>query len=192
MVLKSCLKLTPELTSQSESEAKRLNTVIKDTTKILTGPRKRQLDVCGFKAKLSTKDRSAEQVIYVVKGLRLPLLGKPAIEALKIVSLVHNLHTSTDEIPDKFPQVFQGLGKLDGEHSIDLKEDARPYAVTTPRRVPLPLIDKVKEELAKMEEQGVISKIDKPTDWCAPMVVVPKRNDKFRICVDFTKLNDCV
>ena len=43
-----------------------------------------------------------------------------------------------------------------------------------------------------MEAQGVISNIDKATDWCAPMVVVPKSNGKIRICVDFTKLNDCV
>ena len=37
-----------------------------------------------------------------------------------------------------------------------------------------------------------MSKIDKLTDWCAPMVVVPKQNGKVRICVDFTKLNDFV
>jgi len=99
---------------------------------------------------------------------------------------------SADDVYERFPQVFEGLGKLDGEYNIDLKEDAKPYAVTTPRRVALPQMDQVKEELAKMERQGVISKIDKPTDWCAPMVVVPKQNGKVRICVDFTKLNDCV
>jgi len=88
--------------------------------------------------------------------------------------------------------LFEGLSKLDGEYHIDLKEDSKPYAVATPRRVPLPLMEKVTEELAKMETQGVISRIDKATDWCAPMVVVPKSNGKVRICVDFTKLNDCV
>ena len=35
-----------------------------------------------------------------------------------------------------------------------------------------------------MEELGVISKIDEPTDWCAGMVVVPKANGDVRICVD--------
>ena len=31
-----------------------------------------------------------------------------------------------------------------------------------------------------------------PTEWCAGMVVVPKQNDKVRICVDLTRLNESV
>ena len=43
-----------------------------------------------------------------------------------------------------------------------------------------------------MEEMGVISKVEEPTEWCAGMVVVPKPNGKVRICVDLTKLNESV
>ena len=43
-----------------------------------------------------------------------------------------------------------------------------------------------------MEQQGVISRVDDPTEWCAPMVVVPKADGKVRICVDLTKLNESV
>ena len=39
---------------------------------------------------------------------------------------------------------------------------------------------------------GVIRKVHMPTEWCAGMVVVPKGNDKVRICVDVTKLNKSV
>ncbi|KAK3708825.1 hypothetical protein QZH41_019571, partial [Actinostola sp. cb2023] len=130
-----------------ETEFKKLNIELKNTSKILTGPSQQNLN---------------------------PIQSTP------------------EEIYQKFPKLFEGLGKLDGEYHIDLKEDSKPYAVATPRRVPLPLMEKVTEELAKMETQGVISRIDKATDWCAPMVVVPKSNGKVRICVDFTKLNDCV
>ena len=38
----------------------------------------------------------------------------------------------------------------------------------------------------------MISKIDEPTEWCSPMVVVPKPNGTVRICVDLTKLNESV
>lgn len=176
-----------------DTEAKKLNVEVKETSKVLTGPCKGQLNVCGsFCTQLHTEKKSARQTVYIVKGLKHPLLGRPAIEALNIVSVVQQVQVSTEGLFDKFPQVFEGLGKLDGEYNIDLKEETRPYAVTTPRRVPLPLMDKVREELERMEKQGVITRIDKPTDWCAPMVVVPKQNGKVRICVDFTKLNDCV
>ena len=36
---------------------------------------------------------------------------------------------------------------------------------------------------------GVIRKVNEPTNWCAPMVVVPRQNGQVRICVDLTKLN---
>ena len=42
-----------------------------------------------------------------------------------------------------------------------------------------------------MEDAGVIVRVEQPTDWCAPMVVVPKKDD-VRICVDLTKLNESV
>ena len=144
-----------------ESDVKKLNVTVKRTNKVLTGPCKNQLSVCGsFGAQLITGDKSADQVIYVVQGLRLPLLGRPAVEALNIVSVVQQVQISTDELYKKFPQVFDGLGKLDGEYHFHLRDDARPYVVTTPRRIPLLLMDRVKEELNKMEKQGVIVKSD--------------------------------
>ena len=39
---------------------------------------------------------------------------------------------------------------------------------------------------------GVIRKVQEPTDWCSGIVVVPKSNDRVRICVDLTKLNENV
>ena len=35
-----------------------------------------------------------------------------------------------------------------------------------------------------MESLGVISKVSGPTEWCAAMVVVPKKNGEVRICVN--------
>ncbi len=88
--------------------------------------------------------------------------------------------------------MFTGLGRLEGDYCIRLKADAMPYALTTPRRVPFPLENKIKEELERMEQMGVISRIERPTEWCAGMVPVVKPNGKIRICVDLTKLNEAV
>ena len=96
------------------------------------------------------------------------------------------------DIVNQFPDMFKGLGKLKDNYAIKLNENATPYALTTPRRVAIPLRPKVKEELQRMERLEVITKIEEPTDWCAGMVVVPKRNGKVRICVDVTKMNESV
>ena len=43
-----------------------------------------------------------------------------------------------------------------------------------------------------MESNGIISRVDQPTPWCAGMVVVPKKSGSMRICVDLKPLNECV
>ena len=43
-----------------------------------------------------------------------------------------------------------------------------------------------------MESMGVIRKIEEPTEWCAPCIVVPKRNNSIRVCIDFTWLNQAI
>ena len=48
-----------------------------------------------------------------------------------------------------YPNLFKGLGELEGELSIELTPDSAPYAITTPRRVAIPLMPKVKEELQR-------------------------------------------
>ena len=89
--------------------------------------------------------------------------------------------------------LFADIGLLAGEPvKITLKPDAEPYSVCTARRVPIPLLDKVQNELERMESNDIIEKVTKPTSWCAPMVPVVKKNGKIRICVDLKKLNNSV
>ena len=47
---------------------------------------------------------------------------------------------------------------------ICVKRDAVPYSVSTPRRIPLPKMAKVENELNRMENEGVIIKQTEPTD----------------------------
>ena len=85
------------------------------------------------------------------------------------------------------------MGSVSGEYHIELRGNAKPFAIYTPRKVPLPLWTETKAELERMVEMGVIAPVHRATDWCAPMVVVPKKGSKkVRICVDLTKLNENV
>ena len=58
--------------------------------------------------------------------------------------------------------------------------------------MPLYQLQETKAEIERVLENGVISPVDEPTEWCAPMVVTPKDNNKVRVCVDLTKLNNFV
>ena len=95
---------------------------------------------------------------------------------------------NSNDILEEFSSVFQGLGNIGEPYDIKLKPDAKPYALFTPRNIPLPLRPRVEEELQRMDKLGVISKVDTPP-WCAGLVVVPKKNGKVRLCVDMQPLN---
>ena len=43
--------------------------------------------------------------------------------------------------------------------------------------------------LERMAKLGVIKRIEGPTEWCSPSMVVPKKNNKICLCDDFSKLN---
>ena len=151
-------------------------------SKRLHGPAHQALDVKGqFTATLAHDGHSTTQTIYVVRSLGSNLLGLPAISELHLLRAVGSTETSDEDIREKYKGVFQGLGNLGDEYTIKLKPNVTPYALYTPRNVPIPLREKVHDELHRMESMGVISPVDDPTPWCAGMVVVPKRSGAVRI-----------
>lgn len=75
---------------------------------------------------------------------------------------------------------------------IRLKDDAKPFALLVPRKVPMPLYDITTSEIKRMLKRGVIVPVDSAKEWCDLMVVTPKPIVKVRVCVDRTKLNEYV
>uniref|UniRef100_A0A3B3CEF0 Gypsy retrotransposon integrase-like protein 1 n=1 Tax=Oryzias melastigma TaxID=30732 RepID=A0A3B3CEF0_ORYME len=165
---------------------------LQKSTKPLLGPGRKPLNVLGYtELNLQKGEKEAKEVVYILKHLHTALLGRPAIHKLELVARLDNLTIET--LKTSYPKLCSGLGEVKQPYNIKLKPDAQPFSLKTPRRVPLPLMDKVKKELSRMEDLGVISRIEEPTDWCSGMVVVPKKKtDKVRICVDLTHLNRSV
>lgn len=116
----------------------------------LRGASQSALPVSGqFTGKLTMGTHTTHQEVFVVDKLHKPLLGRPAIEALGLLTQVRSVNQAKTPV-ERFPQLFQGLGKIPGEYTIQLKEGAAPFALTTPRRVAIPLRESVKAELQRM------------------------------------------
>ena len=148
------------------------------SSKILQGPACEALDVVGqFKGVLSHKGCLVEQNIFVIRGLKNCLFGLPAIRALKLLAKVDEVSSGYQQmIMESYPSLFRGLGNLGDPYEIRLRPDSKPFALCVPRRIAIPLRERVRAELKIMEETGIISSVDEPTPWCSGMVVVPKAN----------------
>lgn len=64
--------------------------------------------------------------------------------------------------------------------------------VHPPRKKPIAIKDKIKAELDRMTEMGVIVKQEEPTEWVNSMVRVIKPNGKIRVCIDPSDLNKAI
>lgn len=83
---------------------------------------------------------------------------------------------------------------MEGEKfHISLTENAKPFCVHAPRVIPFAYRDKLQAELELLLQQGIIAPVTEPTEWCAPIVVTPKKGtDNIRMCVDLSHLNKYV
>ena len=145
-----------------------------------------------FKASLKHRGSVVNTRIYLIDDLIRPLLGRSVLEDLKVIKFLANVESghSGQDWMKLYPDAFQGLGEMPGEYTIALQPNAVPFSISVPRRVPLPLLPKVKAELERMVKDGIIEEVVEPTPWTAPLVVVPKANsEKIRITTYFTMLN---
>ena len=156
---------------------------------------------------LQYNNKSINVDIFVIKNLKTPLLGLPAIEKLNILQRINMVEHSSEKInwKEKFPKLFTGLGCMKQSYHIKLKDDAKPFSISTPRRIPFSLQKEVKKTLDQMVSAKIINPITEATEFCSPMVIVPKKptfesqkhgkeekNIKVRICNDYTELNKSV
>jgi len=88
-----------------------------------------------------------------------------------------------------FPEMFDGtVGLFEGEVDLKLTEDAKPVQLP-PRAVALSYLPKLKQDLDKMEEQGIIRPCPEVTEWVHNLVLTVKSNGDLRICLDPKNLN---
>ncbi|CAC5395871.1 unnamed protein product [Mytilus coruscus] len=85
-----------------------------------------------------------------------------------------------------FFKTSQDIGNISiVEHTIDTG-DAKPIKLR-PYRIPLSKKLDAEEEIRKMADIGIIE--PSSSAWCAPIVMVTKKNGSIRFCCDFRKIN---
>ena len=79
---------------------------------------------------------------------------------------------------NEFSTVFDGqVTTMEGEKFvISLIEGAEPFCVKAPRSIPFAYRERLKKELDLLQQQGIITPVSTPTEWCAPIVVIPKKD----------------
>lgn len=140
-----------------------------------------------FIARASCGEENAHIRIVVVPDAcaKSNLLSRDAAVKFGLVQRLDNLEQDSD--------VFGTSGLLKcNPVKIVLRDDCEPYCVPSPRRIPIPRLPLVEAELKRMVKLGIIEPVSEPTDWCSPMIEVPKKDGSVRICCDLTKLNRAV
>ena len=183
---------------------------LRDSNRKLIGAGNKTLNCVGYvTVELGMENTGITEQVYIVDGATKLLLGLPAIRKFGLIPSVPKTFSitavelqnrdgvylrTTGDVKDYKPELAGPLGKWKGKTvHITQSEGAEPSNCTTARRVALPLMSKAKAEIQRMENLDVIEPVDEPSDWCSPIVVVPKSNGKdVRICVDLTRVNKAV
>jgi len=122
-----------DVTVISEEEyCEKIDGPLQPTDRALSGPSQHLLEVQDqFEGTFQSAYSETQQSIYVIKGLCKALLGWPAINSLNIVQQIQPVHAFN--AISQFPELFTGLGRLKDNYTIKLMDDAKLFALTTPR-----------------------------------------------------------
>ena len=130
-----------EVTAITESTSTKLgNAKLNPVTKSLCGPDRKPLEVTGrVKATLYSNSHKCDHEVYVIKELKNNLLGLPAIKELQLLKRIDHMSLNHSSIINKYPKLFSGLGTFKKDFEITIRPEAKPFAIYTPRKVPLSL-----------------------------------------------------
>ena len=153
-----------------------------------------QLPILGMiTAAIQFQSTSLKSNFYIAKGSSGNLLSCQTAERLGILKITINTAISSpNHIEDEFQDLFGGIGKIkNSQVQLHIDTDITPKQQKH-RRIPFHIRKDVERELQRLEDLDIIEKVDGPTPWISPIVVVPKKNGETRLCVDMREANKAV
>ena len=97
-------------------------------------------------AQVKHKNRTVQVLFIVADTTYPPILGLATSENLNLIKRVLNIDTTDTDFLTEFSDCFGQISFLPGTHHIVLKDNMTPF-IHAPRRVPVALRPKLKEEL---------------------------------------------
>ena len=163
-----------------------------DTCRIFVYGLQSRLSTLGkFDATIKANRKQVSSTVHVLRGTHGSLLSFATASELGLVDVKINTITCSNLI-EQYPSLFQGIGNLKNcEVKLHIEKTVPPVAQSA-RRIPFHLRKKVAAELKKLEQQGIIEKVEGPTPWVSPLVVIPKKNGDVRLCVDMRLPNQAI
>lgn len=126
-------------------------------------------------------------VSFYVSNASQSVLGIDAISALRLV-ISYKENSDSLRGCDRVGDQSVHVAKCDSAAKIRMLPTAPPSVVQRVRRLPFTLEEKVEKELRQMIADDVIEEVVS-SPYVSPIVVVPKKNNEIRICVDYRKIN---
>ena len=139
------------------------------------------------------QDRQYPAKFYISKNPEWSsLVGLGLARAMGLVPSVGVGEVSDSGVLSQYCDVFEGLGKIAScQHNITLDPKVRPVACSS-RSVPIYIMPKLKAELERLENEGIISRCNEPTEWVSPIAIDVKPNKQIRLCIDPVYLNPAI
>ncbi|CAI6364864.1 unnamed protein product [Macrosiphum euphorbiae] len=129
---------------------------------------------------------------FIVDFDCITVLGLASCQQLNLLQRVNVVNNnSSHSVLKYYNDIFEGLGCLPIKCHIHINNEVEPI-IDAPRKIPFALYEQLRKELDNMCYLKVIERIASPTSWVSSIVIVKKKNNKLRICLDPRNLNRAI
>ena len=145
-----------------------------------------------FTSIINYKDNQTKATFYVVDNSSGNLLSRTTAQNLNVIQYAFTTNISA-EIASEFKTLFDDTtGKIENiTVKLHVGETVKPIAQRH-RRIPFHIREDVEQEVERLEKLDIIEKVEGPTPWVSPTVIVPKKNGAIRICADMPEANKAI